>query len=98
VINTVAFASATASISRDFQYAMVVADNVLYAEPQVERASGSCSLNHFLLIEPPLTATRSSFVDQRLGQEIEAAEADGFDRRHRAVAEIITTTVAGFFR
>ena len=89
VTSTVALVSATLSImSKTSQHAVIVADDVFHAEPQIELGlEVLVFFEHFALIQCPLDGHFQFFVDQRLGEEIERAGANRFDRRFdRAVA------------
>ena len=67
---------------------VIVADDVLDAEPQIElRLQILVLFQHFALIQRPANGDFQLFVDQRLGEQIERPGPNGLDRGfHRAVA------------
>jgi len=69
-------------------HAGIMADDVLHAEPHVElRFEGLVLLDDLALIQRPLDGKLQFVIQQRLGEQIEGAAADGIDGGfHRAVA------------
>ena len=63
-------------------HAVIVADDVLQAEPQVElRFELLVLFDHFALRQRPVDRHAQLFVDQRLGEQVERAGPQRFDAR-----------------